>query len=371
MTERFLGGTSGVTKIEFSERKKYATEINKMSASFLNTIYEKKLYGFINENYEVIAPTGVPVLFGPYAGTITGLNHTVSIFNKFRDHYTNLVNNNTSIVVPDQIIGLKPNKSYVNFEEQYFDFSRTAALVLSQELRDSGMNENSSFVDFVNLLNTIIFRRELKKYKFTKSGYALSEFSSAFHTGLYIDLGSGEDPQIDQAKIDLVTHPDFSCYAKYATIFGMKVDFNCPWRLIVDLDSPIVQSNILNGRATTNFNSFYTDLYTLKVGYDDFWSLKSFYELLFLQVKTDLGVEVVPGGFSNLPTDFWIKALLTNRFKELGLLHDPLESTELFESTVHKAKSIKSMYGLSGPSGAIGFINAFCADTLRFIMEGV
>ncbi len=371
MTEQFLGGTSGVTKVEFSERKKYIEEISKMNVSFLDTIYEKKLYGLINDNYEVVAPNSAPVLFGPYAGTVMGLNHTVSIFNKFRDYYTNLTNNNTAIVIPDQIKNLKPTKSYVDFEEKYFDYTRSAALVLSQELRDSGITQGTSFSQFVNRLNTMIFRQELKKYKLTKSGYALSEFSSVFHTGLYIDLGSGLDPQIDQEKIDLVTHPDFSCYAKHAIMFGMKVDFNCPWRLVVDLESPIVQSNLLNGRNTTNFNSFYTDLYTLKVGYDDLWSLKSFYELLFLQVKTDLGLESVPGDFSNLPTEFWVRTLIINRFKELGLLHDPHEPTELLESTVHKANSIRAMHGLSGPAGTIGFINSFCADTLRFIMEGV
>lgn len=371
MVERFLGGTSGITKVEFSERKKYIEELSKMDVSFLDTIYEKKLYGFVNENYEVIAPVSAPVLFGPYAGSITGLNHTVSIFNKFRDYYISLINNNSKIVLPDQITGLKPRRSYVDFEENYFDFTRSTALVMSQELRDSGMTAQTSFSQFVRMMNSVIFKRELKKYKLTKSGYALSEFSSVFHTGLYIDLASELDPQIDQQKIDLVTHPDFLCYAKHAIMFGMKVDFNCPWRLAVDLESPIVQSNILNGRNTTNFNSFYTDLYTLKVGYDDLWALKSYYELLFLQVMTDLGVESVPANFSNLPTASWVRILVTNRFKELGLLHDANETTELFESTVHKANSIRAMYGLSGPTGAIGFLNAFCADTLRFIMEGV
>jgi hypothetical protein len=337
----------------------------------LDTIYEKKLYGFINSDYDVIAPIGSPVLFGPYAGQVTGLNHTVSIYNKFRDFYMNLVSNNTKIKIPDQILQLKPSKSYVSFDEQYYDFTRSAALVLSQELRDSGVTTETRFVDFVNLLNLVIFKPDLKKYKLTRSGYALSDFSSVFHTGLYVDLGSDLDPQVDQLKIDLVMHPDFTCFAKHVTIFGMNVDFNCPWRLAIDLESPIVQSNILNGRSVSNFRDFYHDLYTVKVGYDDLWALKSFYELLYVQVMTDLGLETMQANFSNLSTQSWLRILLMNRFRELGLLHEPGQVTELFNSTVHRAVSISSMYGLSGKTGAIGFINAFSSQTLKFIVEGV
>lgn len=371
MTEEFRGGTSGVTKVEFEERKKYVKELQKMDVSFLDTLYDKRLYGFLNKDYEPVAPIGSPVLFGPYAGQVTGFGHTVSIYNRFRDYYINLVSNNSKIKIPDQIQNLKPSRSYTNFEDQYYNFTRSAALVLSQELRDAGVTEDTNFVQFTNKLNSILFRPEIKKYKLTKSGYSLSEFSSVFNTGLYIDLGSDYDPQLDQLKIDLVTHPDFLCYAKHVTMFGMKVDFNCPWRVALDLESPIVQSNILNGRNTTNFYDFYTDLYTVKIGYDDLWSLKSFYELLFIQVKSDLGLETIPSGFSNLSTDSWIRILLMNRFKELGLLHEAGQTTELYDSTLFKATSIKTMFGLGGPTGAIGFINSFCSDTLKFIMEGV
>lgn len=371
MVEDFRGGTSGVTKVEFSERKKYVDQMRKMDTSFLDTLYDKRLYGFINSDYEVIAPVGSPVLFGPYAGQVTGFNHTVSIYNDFRQFYTNLVSNNSKIKIPDQISNLKPSKSYVSFDDEYYNYTRSAALVLSQELRDAGITENSSFVEFVNELNSVFFKPELKKYKLTKSGYALSEFSSVFHTGLYVDLGVDYDPQVDQLKIDLVLHPDFLCFAKHVIMFGMKVDFNCPWRLALDLESPIVQSNILNGRNTTNFKDFYDDLYTVRVGYDDLWSLKSFYELLYIQVMTDLEVETIPGNFSNLPTESWIRVLLLNRFKELGLLHEADQTTELFNSTLHRALSINTMSGLSGKTGAVGFINKFTGQTLKFIMEGV
>lgn len=370
MAEEFLGGTSDVTKVQFSERKKYIEQIQKMDVSFLDTIYDKRLYGFINTDYEVIAPISNPMLFGPYAGTALGQTHTVSIFNKFRDFYMNLLQKNTKLQVPDEIQGLKPSKSFVEFDNEYYNYSRSAALVFSQELRDSGVNTETTFLQFISTLNQIIFNSELKKYKLTKSGYALSEFSSLFHTGLYIDLGSNYDPQMDQLKVDLVLHPDFSCYAKHANMFGLNVDFNCPWRLVVDLDSKVVQENILNGRTTTNFFDLYNDLYTVKTGFDDLWSIKSFYELLYLQVMADLEVEEVQSNYSNLSTESWIKILLIHRFKELGLLHEANQSTTLLEDTLNRAITINRASGLGSQTGAIGFINSFCADTLRFIMEG-
>ena len=371
MTEEFLGGSSGITKVEFSERKKYLEQIQKMDVEFLDTLYDKRLYGFVNKNYEVVAPISNPVLFGQYAGVTPGMSHTVSIFNKFREFYFNLVSDSGRISIPDPIKDLKPSKSFVDFDNAYHEFIRTAALVLSQRLQDEGANEETSFANFATMLNAIIFKPSIKKYKLTKSGYALSEFSSVFHTGLYIDLGSDYDPHLDQMKVELVTHPDFLCFAKHALMFGMNVDFNCPWRLVVDLDSPTAQENILNGRTTANFRDFYSDLYTVKVAYDDFWALKSFYELLFLQLKTDLGVESVPTNFSNLSTESWIKIFLINRFKELGLLHEPNQTTTLFEETLFKAVNLNRINGLGGPSGVLGFVNSFSAQTLKFIMEGV
>ena len=65
-------------------------------------------------------------------------------------------------------------------------------------------------------------------------------------------------------------------HVNFANEHGFYVDINCPWRMVLNLKSPVAQENILNGRSVDKFEDFYSDTYVMKIGYDDFWALKSF-----------------------------------------------------------------------------------------------
>jgi hypothetical protein len=371
MEEEFLGGTSDITKTEYSERKKYLEYVRNMDVDFLDTIYKKKLYGFVNNNYEVIAPTGDKILFGAYAGAISGLNYTVAMFNQFRQYYMEFVENNSALKVPNLIAGLKPTKSYISFDESYNEHIQAEAMLLSNFLRTTGHTGFYHFGDFVEILNSIIFEPALTQHRISKSGFALSEKSSVHHTGLYIDLGSDLNPQQDALKAELVMDPNFVCYAEGVQKFGFKVDFNCPWRIAVDINSSFARENILNGRPLGDFSNFYSDVYTVKVGYDDYWAVKSFYELMYLQYNRDIGTESVSMGFSNLQGPVWVKVLLLNRFKDLGLLDTRHQTSTLFEETLQKVNQVYQSQGLNTNTGAIAYINHFGAKTLKAIVESI
>ena len=184
-------------------------------------------------------------------------------------------------------------------------------------------------------------------------------------------MGEDLNSQQDAQKAELVMDPNFVCYAEHVQRAGFKVDFNCPWRIAVDTDSIVTRKNILNGRPLRDFYNFYSDVYTIKVGYDDYWAVKSFYELMYLQYNHDIGTESIPTDFSNLPGQVWINSVLLNRFKDLGLLDSRRRTSTLFDEVLQKTNTVHQFQGLNTNTGAIAYINDFCAKTLRMIIESI
>lgn len=367
--EEYLGGTSGVTKVQFKERMKYINYINSTEINFLDTLKESRLYGLLGKSYDVTIPVPNTKIFGEYSPAVYGLNFLVDMFNNFRDFYTDLIRT-TDVSAPDLIGDLKPSKSFVDFHESYKNYMATTGILISQALISAGHTERLEFSDFIRLTEDKLLEPQYMKYKISKSGYALSPDSNVHFTGLYIDLGKDYSPNTDALKVELVSDPEFVCYSKYAQDYGFRIDFNCPWRLILDLDSGYVQENILNGRSTDRFHDFYNDVMRMRAGGDDFWVTKSFFELLYIQHCQDIGLQSIPAGYSTLNVEDWLVVFLRTRFRELGLLNPKMHTSELFESTSVKMLDIYKLYGIRSNYGAISFVNKYCADTLRLIVEG-
>lgn len=367
--EEYLGGTSGITKVQFKERKKYIDYINSTKIKFLDTLHRKRLYGLLGKNYEVTVPVPNTKVFGDYSPAVYGLNFVVDMFNEFRNFYQELIVT-TDIAAPALISQLKPSKSFVDFHESYKNHMATTGILVSQALITDGYTEMLNFSDFIKVVESKLFQPEYMKYKISKSGYALSAESDIHLTGLYIDLGKNYSASLDALKVELVSDPEFICYSKYVQDFGFKIDYNCPWRLVLDVESSLVQENILNGRTTDDFVDFYRDVMLIRPGGDDFWVTKSFFELLYVQHCQDIGVQSIPADYSTLSVEDWLIVFLKSRFRELELLNPKMETSELFESTAAKTLDIYRIYGIRSNYGAISFINKYCSDTLRLIVEG-
>ena len=368
MAEIFKGGNTNSIAQEYAERKKYVSFIRESGFELLDTLYEKKLYGFINKDFEVVSPIDNTVLFGAYAGEIEGITFTVDMFNLFRKYYLEKVAT-TGLRVPALVAGLSPGKSHVGFLGNYNKYIQNSYSILLPEVEVLMRNNFLSFEEFIEIVNSAIFAPTMNNYAITKTGYLLSKDSSVHETGLYTSLAPSLSLSEESAKALMIQDPGFKCYIDFAKTFGFFVDAHAPWRLIVNLDSPIAQGNILNGRPPESFYDFYSDVYTKKVGFDDLAAVKSFYQNLYIDYAEQKGIIVLQRALTSVPVSRWLECLLINKFRELGLMREPSRSP-LFLQTYQKVLDYLQQPGISSQvSGPVGYINRFCAEQLKLILN--
>ncbi len=363
--EKFLGGSTVDLQLEFSERRKFLDFFRSKGYPLLDTLYDKRLYGFVNHLGEVVMPTPTPKRFGTDSGSVTGINYVVDLFNKFRKMYVNT----PALKFPTAVAQLKPRKSFQKFETSYNEYEILLVNKLLPILIERIPDPSPSLARFLDVLEASIFDPEMQGYPITRSGFALSNRSTAYHTGLYVDVLSGQDTNLDQQKANILADPDFECYVSMAHEHGFLVDANAPWRLVADLDSPIVKRNIMNGRAISEFNAFYRDVYTIKVAHDDYWSLKSFCAKFYVEFYNQNN-QPLSSMRKDVTTDRYLEFLMTCHFKNLSLMFN-LEGKEsvLFSKTLKKALDTNRIYGLTSNAGAIGFIESFVSSQILKKLE--
>jgi len=191
----------------------------------------------------------------------------------------------------------------------------------------------------------------------------------------------------------LIHDPNFKCYCDFAESHGFLVDINAPWRLVLNMNSPVTRKNILNGRPESDFFNLHSDLYSVKVGYDDYWEIKQFYELLYNEynrsainrpaepqaIYSVAGLEenIIDVTDMNWKSKMWIKCLIINKFREMGLMKSP-ESTPFFDEVYTKSIDMLDHHGilsrgsvglLTGPSGPIGYINHACSSVMTQMLR--
>lgn len=362
---RFLGGSTGKSAVQYSERRRFVEYYRSKNLDLLDTLYEKKLYGFLNKKGHVVMPVSSATRFGNDSGPIQGLNYVVDAFNSLRDAYRK----NDSIVLPSPIQDMVPKRSYDEFDENYAAYERLFLQRIMPMLVEELQSRPVGLLEFVEAIEKILFKEGMSELPMTRSGFALSTYSSAYSTGLYIDIVAEQDGSIDLSKPSFYEDDKFECYVRLAKEYGFYVDANAPWRLVLNLEDKIVKKNILNGRPEKEFDKFYHDVYTVNVGYDDYWTLRSFCQKLYVEYNVK-----IENSFQSMPrlegTERWIEFLLVSKFREASLITRVEQKREKqFTDVLKRAVSTNSIYGLTSNVGALGYINDYFGRKLLEKLE--
>ena len=361
MTEIFRGGTTNNLATEFTEKVKFRNFLLDTGYDFLDTLYSKSLYGFINRNYEVIAPTPDVTIFGDYAEGVEGLTFVVNQFNNFRDHYL-LKASQGNFEVPTLIENLVPSVSFKDYELSYSGYIENYQSPMVEKVLLSRMT--LTFEQFIRFFHQRMFDRDILGQSATKSGFMLSPDANVYNTGLYIDLRQEQGIANDQLKADFIMEDGFKCFMEFANKFGFYIDGNYPWRIALNLDHEYTRTLLMNGRPTPLFDNFYADTFTMKVAYDDYWSIVKLYKEAYVAYNELSGRQTFNNFSRSITRELWLETLLLHKFNELGLMKTE-DKTNLFKETLQKTLDISIRYGLLSTSGPIGYIATFCAEQLK------
>jgi len=124
------------------------------------------------------------------------------------------------------------------------------------------------FLEFYNFFST--------SFPFTMPGFILSNMISNQCSGLMLTIAE-YDYSSDEEKIkDFYNSQNFRFYKEAAISHGFLIDKNAPWRLIADIDNPVMQSYINREtlRATFDRSAFF-DAYFVGASSGDMKTLKN------------------------------------------------------------------------------------------------
>jgi|1_EtaG_2_1085319.scaffolds.fasta_scaffold00732_3 hypothetical protein len=366
----FLAGTQQSFRDEFKERLKYKKLVN--FEGLIDTWYTRFGYGVLTDKYEPAVLINDPSIikqFPDFANEISALNFVTDSFVKFRKEYLEKINNST-LGFPPFLDGLIPKSGYLDFEEIYGSYLSYSIIKYSSFLESN--KEIKDFSSFLCVLTENLLE-QLQFFPVTKSGYVLSRHNDIKSTGLVIELAK-LDYNLDFNKGELVQSPDFQCYLELAASNGFFVDKNAPWRMMADLDSTAMKSQIRSPNASLSKEQMadrpstrrtLDSIYRVKTHYDDLFQLQDFVVKTYNEIKKGVPFlsKIEYNRSTNkrtkkrtfrpeaafLSTEEWLSLLISVRFIELGMLQH-----KDFKATKEEILSISRIYGIRQALGKLG-----------------
>jgi len=360
MSYDFKGGTSQNFRDSFNDRRQYKENAKLEGVRFLDTWYQYPNYGLLNKDFEPVVLNNDELNsnlseFGDY--TTSGLaaaSFVTRAFQNFRDYY--ISKTQLSRLDFPMFIGTAiPRNAHDDFDTVYgaYILSRinTYADLLQETMRD--------FKNFNALLYNLI-ESNIEKFPITRSGFLLSSECPISVSGLTIELAELQYYS-DIEKSQLLNSQEFKCFAELVTSMGFYVDKNAPWRLIADLDSPVMEQYISSYQASTTTENILNKTFRQKTHYEDISSVYYFYASVLATIYRRLGIESTP----SFNQEFLISETLKIRMLEIGM--DMEEFPPLNRQVIDLHRVYAPRFPENPLKQASGKIGKICSEKLKEI----
>ena len=241
----------------FHERKFYKEEVYSAPIRPMDFWYSKtvfgRYYGRINLDGDTIYPVEslLTAMGEPGDETILALNFVAAAFEDFKIHLRNLV---SSAVVKQGtfLTDIKPRRGWENINRLYHEHMLSVFRGINGGFLKKRETRIETFEDFVGVFSEFLGLMG-SKVPVTKTFFATSRFCSPMISGLCIEI-SGLDHAKDEPKAtDFINDVNFTCYVEAANSYGFLVDKNAPWRLVANVNSPVMKEYM----SLHGFQSFY------------------------------------------------------------------------------------------------------------------
>jgi len=359
--------------------RKFWKENGMPTASFeqrpIDFWYGKLFFGRVDGDGVVIYPseTNFKQLPGDGGGTLWALDFVVDAFSDFQSHFRKAIAKRL-ILENSNISKVEPVRAWVNIHEDYHVYMKAMydRLVTSwfqKEQRNSKIKNFPEFLhEFMEYVKTIG-----SKMPITKSAYILSKYFTPLSSALIIEISEDDHSNDIIKQKNWIDDPNFIFYKKAAANFGFVIDKNAPWRLVADINSPIMKkymepygvSDAVSLFEKYYYKSHFYDIETLKVYlvemYNAYVQAFPHAKIFRTKMKGAGGVKTVSKLINRRPTnlvnvnrqfspEFWLKTYYYIRLQEMKEPHSPVEFNK-------KLKKILQQYNLFDFDFALSYTN--------------
>ena len=360
MSFDFKGGTSQNFRESFRDRKEYKENAKLEGVLLLDTWYQYSNYGLLNDSFEPVILNNDEfnsslTPFGDYTTPgLSAASFVTRAFQNFREYYvakTQLAR----LDFPEFIQAAIPRSAYVDFDTAYIGYISGKINVYA----DLVLGEMKDFEQFEEILFSLI-SSNIEKFPITRSGFLLSSECPNSVSGLTIELAELQFYS-DVEKSQLFNSHEFKCFAELVTSLGFYLDKNAPWRLIANLESPIMRGYILDYQPETTPENILNKTFRQKTHYEDISSIYHFYASVLSTIYSRLSLRGTP----SFKQEFLISETLKIRMLETGM------DMKRFATLNRQVIDLHRVYAPRFPENplkqASGKIGKICSEKLKEI----
>jgi hypothetical protein len=229
--------------------------------NFRNPLY--KDYGKLNNNNDFIFPDDENLKQVSNSG-IYVLNFVADAYIDF-EKYMKI--EKKLKLLPDSFISTnwEAQRGWFNINEEYHKsmdvyYNNFVGPYLDRQFKHKDIVNFETFLEIFinNFINETITQAPI-----TKTGLISSRFISPNVSGLCIELSTADHGDDNRKVDDFLSSANFEFYATAASKFGFLIDQNAPWRLVANLDSPVMQEYARNYIKEPIFNSNTNEVITV------------------------------------------------------------------------------------------------------------
>lgn len=202
--------------------------------------FENYLYGRVDTDFNAVVPEK-SLLTSVDNQNQFSFSFVASAFQKMKNHIQRDI---AAGKLSSDIPFISEMKVYNAYEDINVEYNRWIKDVVKGSFPAyvKKFNKKEKIIDFESFM--VVFKEHLmliakQLEAVTFSSFCLVSNSNIRNTGLCVEIAN-LDFSKDSDKIDFSSDPCFSYYVGVAEKYGFFVDYNAPWRLVINLASPVI-----------------------------------------------------------------------------------------------------------------------------------
>lgn len=243
---------------------------------------DKKLYGLIDKQGRALYPKNnfIEIIGNTNSSTQEAFVFVGDAFNDLTKYHFGFSNTNKFEKNGSIYIDLNIQKGAINVDELYYEYMNSIYKVFYSFFALNNQTKIKNFSSFIEIL--LPFFKVITKFSpINRSEFIKSKGCSPNINGLNLDLlDTKVFTNTERKASTYLSDPNFDIFIDSARRFGFYVDKNIPWRLVADLESPVMKSyyrkyglNNLDDVIKNCYHiAYYSDMDVLKSVIISFWN---------------------------------------------------------------------------------------------------